>query len=99
MPPKPPKFTREDAEALALRAVAVIAGDDDLFPTFLAVTGSDPNDLRQRVDDPQFLGAVLDFVLETDATVHMVAVAAGVPSESILVARSLLPCGPVDWNP
>lgn len=96
---KPPKFGRDAATALALQAVAVIVADEDLLPRFLAITGSDADDLRQRIGDPDFLGAVLDFVLEDDATVHRVADAAGVNPEMLMIARAKLPGGQVDWAP
>lgn len=99
MPPKPPPFGLDAAEALALRAVAVIVADEDLLPRFLAVTGSGADDLLRRVGDPDFLGAVLDFVLESDATVHRLAEAAEVAPETILLARAKLPGGRVDWTP
>jgi hypothetical protein len=95
MPPKPPPLTRDAAEALALQAVAIIVADEDLLPRFLAVTGSDAGDLRHRVGDADFLGAVLDFVLFEDATVHRLAEAAGISPERVMLARSKLP----GWMP
>ncbi|HSV28398.1 MAG TPA: DUF3572 domain-containing protein [Candidatus Omnitrophota bacterium] len=99
MPPKPPVLGREAAEALALQAVAVIVADEDLLPRFLAATGSGAEDLRARIADPDFLGAVLDFVLERDDTVHTLAEACGIAPETILLARAKLPGGPTDWTP
>lgn len=99
MPPKPPQLGRDGAESLALHAVAVIVTDEDLLPRFLGFTGSSPDDLRRRITDPDFLGAVLDFVLENDATVHKVATAAGVSPETLLLARTKLPGGQMDWTP
>jgi hypothetical protein len=98
MPPKPPPFGRDAAEALALQAVAMIVGDEELLPRFLAMTGSGVDELRQRVAEPAFLGAVLDFVLEEDATVAQLAEAAGVGLETVWLARSKLPGGPVEWS-
>ncbi|CAA7614145.1 conserved hypothetical protein [Candidatus Terasakiella magnetica] len=99
MPPKPPSLGRDAAEALALQAIAVIVGDEDLLPRFLGMTGSGGDDLRRRIADPDFLGAVLDFVLEQDATIHQVAAAAGVAPETLLAARAQLPGGQRDWSP
>ena len=99
MPPKPPRPGYEAAEALALQAVAVIVADEGLLPRFLALTGSGADDLRERIRDPDFLGAVLDFVLEEDTTVHKVAEAAGVKPETVMVARAALPGGQADWTP
>lgn len=99
MPPKPPSLGREAAETLALQALAVIVADEDLLPRFLALTGSGPDDLRQRINDADFLGAVLDFVLWDDAMVQRVAEAAGVNPEAVMIARAKLPGGQVDWTP
>ncbi|MDR3437444.1 DUF3572 domain-containing protein [Telmatospirillum sp.] len=99
MPPKIPALGREAAEALALQAVIVIVGDDDLLLRFLSVTGCGAEDLRLRIGEPDFLGAVLDFVLEDDATVQKVADAAGVSPETLAIARSQFPGESVDWTP
>jgi hypothetical protein len=99
MPPKKPVLGREAAEAMALHAIAIVVGDEDLLPRFLAFTGSGADDLRQRIGDPDFLGAVLDFVLENDATVQLVAEAAGVAPEALALARTKLPGAQTDWTP
>jgi hypothetical protein len=99
MPPKPPTLGREAAEALALHAIAVVVADEDLLNRFLAITGSGLDDLRARLGDPDFLGAVLDLVLEDDATVRKVAEAAGVAMEAVLAARAWLPGAQTDWTP
>ena len=61
--PVPTRLTAEGAEAVALRAVAFIAADEDLLSRFLAVTGSDVDGLRQRIAERHFLSGVLDFLL------------------------------------
>jgi hypothetical protein len=99
MPPKIPTLGHDAAVTLALLAVAVIAADEDLLPRFLAITGSAADDLHKRINDPDFLGAVLDFVLEDDATVAIVAEVAGVKPETMMIARAKLPGGQVDWTP
>jgi hypothetical protein len=87
------------AETLALQAVALIVADEDLLPRFLAATGSDADDLRRRISDPDFLGAVLDFVLENDDRVRTLAEAAEVSPETVILARGKLPGGQTDWTP
>lgn len=99
MPPKTAALGRDAAEALALHAVAVIVADENLCPRFMAVTGCGEDDLRDRIGDPDFLGAVLDFVLETDTTVETIAEAAGVAPETLVLARARLPGGQVEWTP
>lgn len=87
------------AEALALQAVALIVADEDLMPRFLGVSGCAGEELRERITDLDFLGAVLDFILETDETVHALAAVAGIAPETIMLARSRLPGGQVEWTP
>ncbi len=99
MPPKPSALGRDAAEALALHAVAIVVADEDLLARFLALTGCGMDDLRRRIGDPDFLGAVLDLVLEDDATVRKVAEAAGLGMDAVLAARAKLPGAQVDWTP
>jgi hypothetical protein len=97
MPPKSPLPGHDAAEALALQAVAMIAADEDLLPRFLALTGCGLDELRVRLAEPEFLGAVLDFVLESDETAQKLAELAGIQPETLLLARSKLPGGSVEW--
>ena len=55
--------TQESAEVLALQALAWLAGNEDLLPTFLGSTGASEADVRAGASDPEFLGAVLDLSL------------------------------------
>lgn len=99
--PKPQRTlapTIEGAQTLALQAVALILADEDLLPRFLAVSGCAGEQLRERITEPDFLGAVLDFVLEQDETVHLLAAAAGMAPEAVMQARRMLPGGQVAGN-
>lgn len=98
MAAKPLSNQQDGAEALALRAVAMVVADEDLLPRFLAMTGSGLDELRQRVNDAEFLGAVLDFVLEDDATVQALAEAAEITPEAVMAARRHLPGGSLGWS-
>ena len=82
-----------DAETLALRALAWLAGNDELLPVFLGSTGAALGDLRGRAREPEFLASVLDFLLMDDAWVTGFAAAEGVRPESLAEARAALPGG------
>ncbi len=84
---------RENAETTALRALAWIAADEALLPAFLAATGASPADLRARLAEPAFLGAVLDFILRDDATVTAFCDAERLRYEAPMEARRRLPGG------
>jgi hypothetical protein len=88
---RPPVLTVEDAQAVALKAVAFIAADDDLLPRFVALSGCGMDDIRQRIGDPAFLGGVLDFVLADEPTLLAFVAAAELAPETPMAARAKLP--------
>ena len=51
-----------DAEAVALRALGWTLSDDARASRLLALTGLTPETLRQRIDEPHLLAAVLRFL-------------------------------------
>jgi hypothetical protein len=84
---------RESAETLALRALGWLVTQEELLPGFLAATGSAPADLPARATEPEFLAAVMDFLLAEDALVMAFCDAAGLPYEAPMQARAGLPGG------
>ncbi len=92
-------MARPQAEALALRALAWMAGDADLVGRFLAATGAGPADLRARAADPEFLGFVLDFLLSDEAALVAFAAAEQIRPEQPMRARAALPGGELpNWT-
>lgn len=90
---------QENAETLALTALGWLAGQDDMFGDFLQAGGLGPADVRRRAGEPEFLGAVLDFVLADDARVLAFAAAAAVAPGTVQQARAALPGGAtVHWT-
>lgn len=81
------------AETLALRALAWLVADEDLLPVFLRATGSSAGELRDRAQDPDFLLAVLDFLLMDDAWIVAFCDATGYAYADPLAARNGLPGG------
>lgn len=87
------------AETLALQCFAWLAGNEELLPVFMGATGVSEGDLRERAQDPVFLGSVLDFVMMDDAWVIEFCGAQGVPNDSLMRARMALPGGEqVNWT-
>lgn len=86
-------LSRDAAEAIALRCLAWLAGNDDLLPVFLGATGAGGLDLRDRAQEPEFLGSVLDFVLMDDAWVMAFCTAEGLENTTPMAARAALPGG------
>jgi hypothetical protein len=92
-------MTQTQAEALALRALAYVAGHEDLLPAFAAATGAGPDDFRQRIDEPSFLASVLEFLTQEDRWVVGFCDAEGIAYTQPLQALAALPGGRRDEWP
>lgn len=89
----------ETAETIGLRALAWLAGDNELLPVFLGSTGTSPEDLGERADDPEFLAAVLDFLTMDDDWVTAFCTAEGLAPDQPMAARQALPGGALpNWT-
>ncbi|CAA7614793.1 DUF3572 domain-containing protein [Magnetospirillum sp. SS-4] len=87
-----PKLTVEDAETIAIKAMAFIAADEDLMPRFINLTGCDSlDDVRGRLTERAFLGSVLDFVLGNEQTTIAFAQSLSMAPEVTMLARAKLP--------
>ena len=87
------------AETLALKALTWILAQEDLLPVFLGATGSNEADLRDRVQDPEFLASVLDFLLMDDAWIIQFCDAEALGYELPMQARAQLPGGAqINWT-
>ncbi len=84
---------QETAEAVALRALAWLVGNDDLLPVFMGATGASARDLRERAQDVEFLASVLDFLIMDDAWVLAFCNAEELPPTLPMRARAALPGG------
>lgn len=93
-------FSRNEAETLALKALAWLAGQDDLLPVFMGATGASAADLKTRAAEPEFLASVLDFLVMDDAWVIGFCDAAGIGDYTVpMQARAALPGGAqVHWT-
>ena len=83
---------RETAEVVALEALGWLA-EADLLDAFQAATGADVATIRNAAQEPEFLGAVLDFVLSDDEWVRGACTAQSRPYDALLRARAMLPGG------
>ncbi len=93
------KKSADQAETLALRALAWLAANEELLPVFMGATGVGQDDLRTRAGEPEFLGSVLDFLLLDDAWVVSFCDGESVPYDSLMQARANLPGGEqVHWT-
>ena len=88
--------SREEAETIALRALAFIAEDEDRIGRFLALTGTGPQDLRARAGDPGFLAGVLDYLVSDEPLLLAFAEQAAIEPESVVSGQQRL-SGPVEY--
>ncbi|NJL07202.1 MAG: DUF3572 domain-containing protein [Methylacidiphilales bacterium] len=83
-------MNRAGAEMIAATALGVVAGDPQRLGLFLALSGIGPETLRGAAAQPEFLLAVLDFVIGDDDLVVAVARAADTAPANVVSARDML---------
>ncbi len=71
---------------LALGALGWVLADDDRAARLLALTGLTPDVLRESLDDPAVLGAVLDFLTAHEP--DLLACAAALAIEPAVLAAA-----------
>ena len=59
----------EAAQTVALKALQWLASNEDLLKNFMVSTGCSPDTLKTRLDDPELLLSVLDFIMVDDERV------------------------------
>jgi len=80
----------EAAEVVALQCIVEIAGDPDLGPRFLSLTGLDADGLRASLAQRSTLAAALGFLLEHEPSLVTVAGRAGLEPKEITEAAAAL---------
>ena len=83
----------DQAQTFALSALAALIEHEDLRDQFLGSSGLAPNELSERANDPEFLGFVLDFILQGDDAILNLSAALSVSPETFVEARVALPGG------
>ncbi len=92
-------MTAEQAEIIALQALAWLVGNEELCPIFLGATGGSADDLRARANDPDFLASVLEFITMDDAWVIAFCDSVSLAYDKPLRARYALPgAEQVNWT-
>ena len=99
MNPSPVRKQKYDSETIALRALAFLASDQEAMGAFLGACGADIDTVKARAAEPEFLGFVLDHLLQDDASVIAFAEHEGIAPEAVLQARAALPGGDApEWT-
>ena len=84
---------RENAEALAIRALGFVAADPELLPRFLAISGIEAGSIRQAAREPGFLAGVLQFIAAHEPTLMRFSEESGIPPQQVSAALGALPFG------
>ncbi|PZU87548.1 MAG: DUF3572 domain-containing protein [Chelatococcus sp.] len=93
------RTTTEDAETLALRALAFLAAEPERLGPFLSATGLGPENLRAAAGEPGFLAAVLQHIGSSDSLLLEFAETMRLKPERIAEARRALDGPAADWEP
>jgi Protein of unknown function (DUF3572) len=88
----------EQAEAIAVEALAFMAGDAERLGKFLAQTGLGPENLRQAAAEPGFFAGVLRHLIEDESLLMAFAANAGLQPEVVARAASTLGGPQTDWD-
>jgi hypothetical protein len=87
---KPPLYSQQTAETLAVQAFGFIAEDDARLTGFVASTGIAVQSIRAAAREPSFLAGVLDHVLADENLLMAFADSAGIDPAGIARARHVL---------
>src|SRR5438552_2864231 len=85
------QMTMDQAETIALQALAFIVKDEELLTHFLTNSGLTPQDLKTRFRDPEILGGVLDTLLADDSVLLTFCNTLSLSPETLVLARRALP--------
>ncbi len=90
---------REVAETVGLKALAWLAGNEELLPVFLGATGTTTDDFRVRAQETEFLVSLLDFLMMNDDWVVSFCDDNGLGYDQPMLAKQSLPGGEqVNWT-
>jgi len=78
------------AETLALKALAFLLNSPAVRERLTAQSGLDGSTLGPRLEEPEVLGAILDFLLSDDELLVEFCAAESVSAQSVHLARHIL---------
>ncbi len=81
---------RDEADAIALQGLAFLAEEQVRMARFLAVTGTDPADLRARVGTQELNCAVLEHLAGDESLLLVFAASTGIAPDRIAPAIAAL---------
>lgn len=92
-------MTQATAELLAVQVLGWLAQDHARIAAFLAASGTASGSLRDRVQEPEFLLAIIEFLMADEAMLLECSTALDIPPQTPADARAALPGGmPIHWT-
>jgi hypothetical protein len=82
------KPSRDEAEILAVAALSFLAEEPDRLGRFLAITGIEPENLRDAAGTPGFLPGVLDHLIGDESLLLDFAAQQGIDPADVPSARA-----------
>ena len=83
-------LTKDAAEKMAAEVLGFLAENAAHLGRFLALSGLSPGTLRAAAKEPQFLAALLDYLLADEAALLAFAAKSGHEPSAIVQAQKLL---------
>ncbi len=84
------------AETVAIRALSFLAQEPARLGRFLAESGLGPETIRAAADEPSFLLAVVDFILNDEQLIDDFCAAQDLKARQLIAAREAL--GGPSWE-
>jgi len=84
------RINRDDAETIALQALAYLADDPQRLTRFLALTGTDAGELRTQVNSSDFQVAILDYMMSDESLLLTFCQESGIDPTVFASAHALL---------
>lgn len=84
-------------EEVAFLATSFIAANEDYLSQFLSLSGASLQDLRLRLQDPDFLGSILDFLLNQEDLLLAFCAQNNLTPQNVWKARASFPGMPL-WE-
>jgi hypothetical protein len=81
----------QEAEIIALQALAWLAGNDEICPIFLGATGGSTDEMHARATDSTFQASILEFITMDDAWIVAFCDSVDIGYDKPLRARYALP--------
>jgi hypothetical protein len=90
------QITLESSDII-LKLLVFLSQDEERMTRFLALSGIDPQDLRERHGDPVFQGFLLDYLFQDDQTTSAFCDDVQISPEALMRVRRKMPGGE-EWN-